>query len=43
MERFGQWGVGVRQFGGAIDEFLLFSRILDPSEISELYAEGRPD
>jgi hypothetical protein len=34
---------GSRQFGGAIDEFALFSRALEPSEIRDLYEEGRPE
>lgn len=32
-----------RRFGGVIDEFLLYSRVLAPEEIEALYEEGRPD
>jgi hypothetical protein len=34
---------GSRQFGGAVDELAIYSRVLNPHEISELYEEGRPD
>jgi hypothetical protein len=34
---------GSRQFGGAVDELAIYSRVLKPSEISELYEEGRTD
>ncbi|MFP6877399.1 MAG: LamG-like jellyroll fold domain-containing protein [Roseibacillus sp.] len=34
---------GSRQFGGAVDELAVYSRVLNPREISELYEEGRPD
>ena len=33
----------IRNFSGAMDEFCLFSRALNPREIHALYAEGRPD
>lgn len=36
-------GVGSRCFGGVIDEFLLYGRVLSPAEIESLYQEGRPD
>ncbi|MBN9692382.1 MAG: hypothetical protein J0M24_19205 [Verrucomicrobia bacterium] len=32
----------IRNFSGAMDEFYLFSRALNPEEMSELYREGRP-
>lgn len=32
----------IRHFSGAMDEFCLFSRALDESEIRELYANGNP-
>lgn len=32
----------MRNFSGAMDEFFLFSRPLDPEEVRELYREGRP-
>lgn len=32
----------IRNFSGAMDEFCLFSRALDPEELNELYREGRP-
>lgn len=32
-----------RNWSGAIDEFLLFSRVLDESEILKLHETGRPD
>ena len=34
---------GSRQFGGAVGEFAIYSRALDPTEIVELHEEGRPD
>ncbi len=33
----------IRNFGGAMDEFCLFSRALDGTEIRTLYTEGRPE
>ena len=32
----------IRNFSGAMDEFCLFSRALDPDEIRALYSTGRP-
>lgn len=34
---------GSREFGGAVDEFAIFSRVLSAEEIKKLYKEGRPD
>lgn len=34
---------GPRQFGGAVDEFAIYSRVLGPHEIREFYKEGKPD
>jgi hypothetical protein len=47
----GNWGLPegsqpraeVRSFNGRMDEFLLFSEALQPSEIGRLYELGRPD
>lgn len=36
-------GWGSRTFGGVIDEFMLYSRVLGPNEIGALYDEGRAD
>lgn len=33
----------LRQLGGSIDEIALFSRILSPVEIMEIYSTGKPD
>lgn len=33
----------LRQLGGLIDEIALFSRILSPEEIMEIYSVGKPD
>jgi len=33
----------MRNFSGAMDEFCLFSRALDGTEIRTLYAEGKPE
>ena len=33
----------IRNFSGAMDEFCLFRRALEPGEIHALYGEGRPD
>ena len=33
----------IRNFSGAMDDFCLFGRALEPHEIQALYAEGRPD
>ena len=32
----------IRNFSGAIDEFLLFDRALGSGEIQDLYAQGKP-
>ena len=32
----------IRNFSGAIDEFLLFNRALDGEGIRTLYAQGKP-
>jgi hypothetical protein len=32
----------IRNFGGAMDEFCLFSRALNASEVRDLYAAGKP-
>ena len=34
---------GPRQLGGAVDEFAIYSRILDAAEIQNFYQEGKPD
>lgn len=47
----GNWGLPdgvkprteVRTFNGRIDEFLLFSRVLDPAAVASLYNLGRPN
>lgn len=33
----------IRNFSGAIDEFCLFTRALEPAEIRTLYGEGKPE
>jgi hypothetical protein len=33
----------IRNFSGAVDEFCLFGRALEPREIHTLFSEGRPD
>ena len=34
---------GTRQFGGAVDELALYSKVLGPDLIAAFYEEGRPD
>ena len=34
--------LGSRNFNGSIDELILFDRVLEESEVQELYALGQP-
>jgi hypothetical protein len=47
---FGNWGLPtqghqfpIRNLNGAIDEFAIFSTVLNAAEISTLYNHGKPD